>query len=605
MTADPPFASAHSPKAFLATEGRRQTLERLDEGLGAREPFLLVTGEPGVGKSALVHEAIARWGKRAHAALVAHPELTRAELLEELARRFGADPPAGASKPQLLAALEAAWAKQAERGKTPVIVMEDAHQLAPELLEELRQVASAEILAGRPVEVLLVGMPQLEERLLDAALARVVERIAVRCRVEPLSRKETRQYVHHRMTATGADGPAFTRESCREIHTHSRGIPRAINALATESLRRARAAGAEMVTPDLVAEAADELWRGAAATFASQRERMAPASEPRRAETSEPRRVEPVRAPESRRPEPARAHEPERAPQRVAEPERRRRTELQERLERSAHADRRDDAAPVDAAPRITSYTPQDEPGRVQDWVTRFRGEQGAPRIGGAFDAGLEGDMDALVGEDGVIGAPRTPGRRLIVLDELESASPTAAPMPPMPAISRPASPGRSLGGPALTAAMALLAIVALAVVLPQGRALFTRPATSPAAFAPESAAVAETKPTAPPHPVKSKRAKSPAATTAEAAPTPPQPKLTVDVANFLLEERAIEERDRLAAESGLQGWIVNESDGSYRIVLGVFSTSDRAESAATALLDRGLVTQALVVPLPSRRLRH
>jgi general secretion pathway protein A len=149
MNADHPFTSVHHSELILPTDAYRGALKRLGDGLGDREPFLLVTGEPGTGKTTLVLEAVSQWDTRVAAAFVSNPALTRTELLEEIARRFGAEPPADATKPLLLARLERAFAELAEGDRIPVIVVEDAHLLAAELLEELRLLTTTQARARR------------------------------------------------------------------------------------------------------------------------------------------------------------------------------------------------------------------------------------------------------------------------------------------------------------------------------------------------------------------------------------------------------------------------------------------------------------------------
>src|SRR5439155_6311220 len=123
--ADHPFAASYTSRLLYLTVASRDCLARLDHALGAREPILLVTGPAGTGKTTLVLAAAERWGERACVAYLRNPTLTRLEFVEEIARRFGADPTAAASKPQLLAILEQALGAEAARDRVPVLVIEN------------------------------------------------------------------------------------------------------------------------------------------------------------------------------------------------------------------------------------------------------------------------------------------------------------------------------------------------------------------------------------------------------------------------------------------------------------------------------------------------
>lgn len=261
MSLDSPFSPLPSHASFYETPAAADALLRLGEGLGAREPFLVVTGEPGTGKTALAHEAVARWGSRVRAVFLAYPALTGAELVEEIIRRFGAEPPQGASRPRLMASFEWALAENTQPDQVALLVVDDAHDLAPELLQELRLLANATQQARRPFEVMLVGLPALETHLDQPALAALRQRVSVRVTLEPLGAGETRRYLHHRVTAAGGDGPeVFPRKAARDIAALSGGVPRRINSLAAEAMRLARAAGESAVAPAHVHGAAAALW---------------------------------------------------------------------------------------------------------------------------------------------------------------------------------------------------------------------------------------------------------------------------------------------------------------------------------------------------------
>jgi general secretion pathway protein A len=546
---EPPFAATCSPQFVFETESRRDALARLDEGLGTREPFVVVTGAAGTGKTTLLQSASARWGDRAAVAFLTNAALSRDELAEEIARRFGATPAGLTSKPERLACLERTLTEWREAGQVPIVVVEDAHRLDAGLLDELRLIANAEAQAGRVLEVVLVGLPELEVRLEEPGLGAIRERISVRCRVEPLSQQETRDYLRHRIAASGGDGTrTFPKKACHEVHALSGGVPRAINLIATEAMRAMRDGGADAVTPEHV--------RGATA-----------------ARTPAPRETAAAASGESA---PAPAH----------------------------------DAAPAPNDPR------------VREWVHRFVGAQGPPRIGVRVGF-IDPEAQAFVEREDWANALEPPAPAPAAPDD---AVAPANDLPPFeePSTLRelPASAPRPTRGPrhrssgaARGPSLAVIGLVAMAVgvvvLLPRGidRASGARDARA-------VAATPEMMEPAAPTPIVRGVAKPPEpreAVAAEPSPTPvaaeaPRVRLALDVATYLDELRAEEERDRLAAETGLKAWVVTGTEygaPSYRVVLGVFSNQGRADSSATVLLERGLVSEARVIPLPPRSTRH
>jgi len=552
---EPPFAATCSPHFVFETESRRDVLARLDEGLGTREPFVVVTGVAGAGKTTLLQSASARWGDRAAVAFLTNAALSRDELAEEIARRFGATPAGLTSKPERLACLERTLTEWREAGQVPVVVVEDAHRLDAGLLDELRLIANAEAQAGRVLEIVLVGLPELEVRLEEPGLGAIRERISVRCRIEPLSQQETRDYLRHRIAASGGDGThTFPKKACHEVHALSGGVPRAINLIATEALRAMRDGGADAVTPEHVRSAA-----------------------------------------------------PSRTPAPRATPA----------------------AASVESAPAPApdGATAPNDP-RVREWVHRFVGAQGPPRIGVRVGF-IDPEAQAFVEREDWSNALESPAATAATPDDAAAPAsdltpfeepstlrelPASAPRP------GPRAPRHRSSGAAKGPSLAVIGLVAMSVgvvvLLPRGidRASGAR-GTRAAAAMPETIVPPAPAPVIRSVPRPSAPATSaPAPAVAEAAsasaPTPAEPRvrLALDVATYLDETRAAEERDRLAAETGLKAWIVAGTEygaASYRVVLGVFSSQGRADSSATVLLERGLVSEARVIPLPPRSTRH
>jgi type II secretory pathway predicted ATPase ExeA len=629
-------------------------LRRLDDGLGAREPFLLVTGGPGTGKTALAHEAVARWGPRVTAAFVAYAALTGAEFLEEVVRRFGAEPADGASRSKLVSCIERALAEIADRGQVAMLVVDDAHALSLELLEELRLLVNAAQQLRRPFEVLLVGLPALEERLAEPALTALRQRVSVHAKLEPLSPSETRRYLHHRVTAAGGDGPTlFSRKTCRDIAARTGGVPRQINALAAEALRVANAWGDQTVGIEHVqtaaaalggfAPAADpEVADDASSEASTPAETQAPASTPAPAPAAPERAVTPAPVPMPHKPEavaPAPAPAPQKpvavTPAPVPAPPKPQAVEPTIPAPALAPATPAVSAAPPAAAtaptraappiaapvapsvstastvPAISEPDPQPTitPPLTHDareWVARFLGDQGPVQLSSRAIRGPHWESEWRADE------------------EAESQGAVETP-PPLARANRaeslPGSGPRGVPRVAITAALAAIVVAAaIALVIRvgvQGRksagqaAAVTTNALTP--LPGNKSSSGGNKDSSSEHRAGSTREAESAPARAEGSPLEnsiarSRGPYTLDVGGFRDLDRALEERDRMQRLTGFEGWVVTEAPGEdkpYRVVLGIYRSRQRATAAANMLLNSRTLHYVSVETLPSKSQRQ
>jgi len=276
---EPQRPQGHPSPPFIATAPALEALALLDRGLGSREPVVLVTSEPGGGKSMLVREALQRWGARVCARPLAPAEATAETLFAVLLGRFGGTENSQASGAALAQRLLEAIAHSADGGKVVMVVVDEAQTAANELLLQLVNVAETVRRRNHAFEVLLVGTPELSARLNDPALSGLAEKVGSQVRLSPLTQHDTRHYLLQRGGADGAGvSGMFSRKACRDIHGATFGIPRAIEALADESARRATKAGATTISPEHVRAATQALRarRGQAppTVIASRAERM-------------------------------------------------------------------------------------------------------------------------------------------------------------------------------------------------------------------------------------------------------------------------------------------------------------------------------------------
>ena len=232
-----PFVAGHQPRFVYPSREHQEALAHLRFGIENREPFVLITGEVGTGKTTAIYDALHGWGTRAVVALITNSALTRAELLEEIALRFGLALPPGMSKPQAMVLLERHLQGICGRGEIAVLLLDEAQNLERDLLEEIRLLSNLEAAGQKLLQIFLVGQPELEQKLAGTELRQLRQRITVHYRINPLSLEETEHYIHHRVAVAGGNAhDLFPHETCISIYTLTHGIPREINTVCGQAL---------------------------------------------------------------------------------------------------------------------------------------------------------------------------------------------------------------------------------------------------------------------------------------------------------------------------------------------------------------------------------
>lgn len=234
-----PFDLTPNPRFLLMTDAHRDALSTIQYGITGRKGFTLVLGPAGTGKTTLVHAAIERQqGKGgARAVYIGNPTLTREEFFELLALEFELPWGAAGSKTQFLRDLHVELLRRHASGMITALIIDEAQAMSDVLFEELRLLENFETPSEKLLPVVMVGQPELAERLRQPALHPLKQRIALRSTLSPLTTSEVAAYVAERIRIAGGNvGQIFTPEAVAAICESCGGIPRNISVVCDNAL---------------------------------------------------------------------------------------------------------------------------------------------------------------------------------------------------------------------------------------------------------------------------------------------------------------------------------------------------------------------------------
>jgi general secretion pathway protein A len=261
-----PFEITPDPTFLFPTKKHNEALVAIYYGVRRHRGFVVMTGEVGTGKTLLVRclLKLLKCGKDSYA-YIFNSKLSSLEFLQYMAGDLGLKT-TSSNKSTLLLDLGSFLIARHEKKLTTVLVVDEAHHLSAEVLEEIRLLTNLETAQEKLLQILLVGQPELDEKLDSFELRQLKQRIALRCRLEPLCQEEIRGYIERRLQRAGANSHAsglFPGDAIAAIYRHSGGIPRLINTVCENALIAAYARQARSVTPDIVDEVAADFRLGA------------------------------------------------------------------------------------------------------------------------------------------------------------------------------------------------------------------------------------------------------------------------------------------------------------------------------------------------------
>jgi len=273
-----PFAITPDPRYLYLSERHAEALAHLLYGINEAGGFVQLTGEVGTGKTTIIRSLLAQTPKNAEIALILNPRMTATEFLLTICEELGIGVPDAAtnSRKDLVDILNHYLLRAHAEGRRIVLVVDEAQNLIPEVLEQVRLLTNLETNTQKLLQIILIGQPELRDLLARNELRQLAQRVTGRYHLHPLSAQETSAYVRHRLRVAGATSDIFSSMALAELFHLSGGVPRVINVVADRALLGAYTQDRHRVTSGLVRHAAAEVfgrrfaprwlpWLGAAA----------------------------------------------------------------------------------------------------------------------------------------------------------------------------------------------------------------------------------------------------------------------------------------------------------------------------------------------------
>jgi general secretion pathway protein A len=257
-----PFNPTPDPKFLFQSSRHREALAQLLYGVRERKGFIVLTGEIGTGKTTLLRTLLERLDQHTSVAYVHNTALSIEGLLEYVLQDWGVKSTA-ATQAQRLFELNEFLIDQHRSGHSPVLVIDEAQNLSVPALEAVRLLSNFETNSQKLMQILLVGQPELRDKLNAPELRQLKQRIGLRCHIAPLSPEEARLYIRHRLRVAGAtDAGIFTDAAVQRIVEYSQGIPRVINIIGDHCLLSGFADSKRRIDTAVVREAVEYLEDG-------------------------------------------------------------------------------------------------------------------------------------------------------------------------------------------------------------------------------------------------------------------------------------------------------------------------------------------------------
>lgn len=254
-----PFNVTSDPSYLFLSRRHKEAFSYLIYGIEERKGFLEITGEIGTGKTTLCRALLNKLDGNTKTAFVLNPDLSQLQLLQVIMEDFGLQVEKK-SKMHIFKQLNTFLLEQLSRGNNVVLIIDEAQNLKPSVLEQIRLLSNLETEKEKLFQIVLVGQPELRHKLNTPQLRQLRQRITVRYHILPLDKDEIKDYIHHRLSVAGSTGDIIFEDKAVDlIYGYSGGIPRLINIVCDKALLLGFVLETKKINLDIIVKSINEI----------------------------------------------------------------------------------------------------------------------------------------------------------------------------------------------------------------------------------------------------------------------------------------------------------------------------------------------------------